>query len=113
MDQTPLPFEYLKGRTYASKGEKTVHLKGQRSGWEKRQATLQICVFAVGVARCKPLIIFKGKETSKDHRRHAEALKYHPSVAVIFNPKAYANTSNLTSWVKLHYARATAFPSAD
>ena len=24
MDQSPLPFEFLKGRTYAKKGEKTI-----------------------------------------------------------------------------------------
>jgi hypothetical protein len=36
MDQSPLPFEFLKGRTYAKKGEKTVRLKGGKSGHDKR-----------------------------------------------------------------------------
>ena len=36
MDQSPLPFEFLKGRIYAKKGEKTVRLKGGKLGHDKR-----------------------------------------------------------------------------
>ena len=54
-------FEYLKGRTYAKNGSQTVRLKEGKSGYDKRQFTLQIAVFANGVLRCKPLLIFKGK----------------------------------------------------
>ena len=61
MDQSPLPFEHLKGRTYEKKGNKTVRLKGGKSSWDKRQCTLQIAVFADGIMRCKPLLMFKGK----------------------------------------------------
>jgi hypothetical protein len=100
MDQSPLPFEHLKGRTYEKKGNKTVRLKGGKSGWDKRQCTLQIAVFADGVMRIKPLLMFKGKIHSKDSRRRAEYKKYHPNVVVIFNEKAWANTSNLIDWVK-------------
>jgi hypothetical protein len=32
MDQSPLPFEHLKGRTYEKKGNKTVRLKGGKNG---------------------------------------------------------------------------------
>ena len=32
IDQTPLPFEFNKGRTYAKRGSKTVWVKEQRSG---------------------------------------------------------------------------------
>ena len=35
IDQTPLPFEYLSGRTYAIKGEKTIWAKATKSGWDK------------------------------------------------------------------------------
>jgi hypothetical protein len=72
-----------------------VSLKRARSGWEKRQCTLQLIVFADGIARAKPLLMFHGQENSKDWRRGAEKKKYHTGVVVIFNPKAYANTSNL------------------
>lgn len=40
MDQTPLPFDFLSGKTYNEKGAKTVWLKEFRSGWDKRQCTL-------------------------------------------------------------------------
>jgi hypothetical protein len=93
MDQSPLPFECQRGRTYSKTGGRTVRLKGQKSGWEKRQCTLQICVFADGVDRCKPLLKFKGKPKAKGPRI-TEMKKYHLNVVVIFNKKAYANTAN-------------------
>src|SRR5271155_854134 len=113
MDQSPLPFELQKGRTYATKGSRTVALRAARNGWEKRQCTLQIIVFADGIARCKPLLMFHGKPTSKDRRRIAEMKKYNPGVVVIFNEKAYANTSNLISWVKHQYSVASVYPIHD
>ena len=36
MDQTPLPFEFLRGRTYEFKGKKTVWVRPLRSSWIKR-----------------------------------------------------------------------------
>jgi hypothetical protein len=38
--------------------------------------------------------MFKGG-VKGDSRRRTKHKKYHPSVVVIFNEKAYANTSNL------------------
>jgi hypothetical protein len=32
MDQSPLAFEFLKGKTYAKRGEKTMRLKGIKNG---------------------------------------------------------------------------------
>ena len=40
MDQSPLLFEFLKGRIYVKRGEKTVRLKEGKSGHDKRQYTL-------------------------------------------------------------------------
>jgi hypothetical protein len=94
MDQTPLAFEFQKGRTYADKGSRTVTLRTARSGWDKRQATLQVIVFADGVNRCKPLLIFKGKPGKGNKNRRLEIAKYHPAVKVIWNDKAYANSEN-------------------
>jgi hypothetical protein len=85
----------LKGYIYAKRGEKTVRLKEGKLGHNKRQCTLQIAVFANRVPRCKPLLMFKGKPKSKDYRRRVEEKRYNPSVIVIFNKKAYTNTSNL------------------
>ena len=59
MDQTPLPFEYLTGRTYSHKGDKTIWAKSEKAGWDKRQATLVLTAFADGIGRVKPLIIFR------------------------------------------------------
>ena len=61
MDQTPLPFSFCEGPTYADTGEKTVWVRGGASGMEKRQCTVQLTIFADGEPRVKPLIIFKGK----------------------------------------------------
>jgi hypothetical protein len=48
MDETPIPFEYLDGYSYEVIGAKTVAAKSDRSGWNKRQATLILYVFADG-----------------------------------------------------------------
>jgi hypothetical protein len=44
--------------------------------------------------------MFKGKLKSKDRHHLVEIKKYHPSVVVIFNKKAYTNTLNLIQQVK-------------
>jgi hypothetical protein len=67
MDQTPISFEFLGGRTYDTTGVRTVFVKQTGSGWDRRQATLQILVHADGIQRCKPLLIFHGK--NEDHRQ--------------------------------------------
>jgi hypothetical protein len=100
MDQTPLPFEFNKGKTYAKTGSKTVWVKEQRSGWNKRQATLQICVHADGLPHTKPLLMFRGKEGLSDAQRKAEFKKYSKGIHVIFNKKVYANGENLKQWAR-------------
>jgi hypothetical protein len=40
IDQTPIAFEFLSGRTYDFKGALEVWIKEQRSGWDRRQATI-------------------------------------------------------------------------
>jgi hypothetical protein len=54
--------------------------------------------------------MFKGKPKSKDYRRRLEEKRYNPGVVIIFNDKAYANTSNLIDWVKNQYSMAFAYP---
>jgi hypothetical protein len=84
-----------------------------RSGWEKRMCTLQICVFADGVIRIKPLLIYKGAGGKKSKALINEYKRYDPRVIVIFNPKAYANTQVLIDWVKNQYSTASAYPLRD
>jgi len=62
IDETPLPFEFLDGQTYADMGDPTILVKASNSGWDRRQATLLLTVFGSGRSRVQSLIIFKGKE---------------------------------------------------
>jgi len=50
LDETLIPFEYLEGKTYDKTGAKTVWVKESQSGWDKRQASLVLCVFADGIS---------------------------------------------------------------
>ena len=101
MDQTPLPWEYLEGRSYEFKGKRTVWAKSKKSGWGKRQATIQLTIFADGIARVKPLLIFCGAVDGKSATRKREAKRYHSGVVVQFNQKAYANTGMESSIINI------------
>jgi hypothetical protein len=67
MDRTPISFEFFDNKTYDTTGFRTVFVKQTGSGWDQRQATLQILVHADGIQRCKRLLIFQGK--NEDHRQ--------------------------------------------
>jgi hypothetical protein len=97
MDQTPIPFEYLDGRTYNKTGERTVWLQSSQSGWDKRQGTIQLTIFADGEPHVKPLIFFRGMGVGSGIL--AEMKGYDPRVVVKFNPKAYANAENMVEWL--------------
>jgi hypothetical protein len=49
IDQTPILFEFLDNETYDTKGVKTIFVKQTGSGWDRRQATLQIMVHVDGI----------------------------------------------------------------
>jgi hypothetical protein len=87
MDQTPTAFEFLSGCIYDFKGNKTIWIKEQRSGWDRRQATLQVCVYANGIQRCRPLLIFYGDPLG-DSRCYIEEKLYDKGVVVAFNKTA-------------------------
>lgn len=96
MDQTPLPFEFLRGRIYEFKGKKTVWVRSLRSSWTKRQATLMITACADGILRMRPLIIFRGN----DQCYNVERTSYDQRVRVIFNSKAYSNEEVTLEWIQ-------------
>ena len=98
LDETPIPFEYLEGKTYDPIGAKTVWAKSSQNGWDKRQASLVLCVFADGIPRIPPMIIFRGK----GERLGREREKYHPGVEVEFNPKAYMNDQLFLQYIEQH-----------
>ncbi|RPB01349.1 hypothetical protein L873DRAFT_1891493, partial [Choiromyces venosus 120613-1] len=58
LDETLILFEYLHGKTYNKEGEKTVCVKETRSWWDKCQATLVLWIFADGIPRVPPMVIF-------------------------------------------------------
>ena len=80
MDETPLLFEFIDGYTYDLQRKKTITGKTDRSGWGKRQASLILYIFADGVSRIKPLIIFHGKPEGTIRKR--EGHLYDPRVDV-------------------------------
>ena len=112
MDQTPIGYDFLSGRTYDHKGAKTVWVKEIRSGWDRRQATLQIAVFADGLLRCKPMLIYHGDPIGNSKRRIEEKL-YDPRVVVCFNESAWATSETLQYWLKKMFAVAQDYPSSD
>ena len=101
MDQTPLPFEYPCGKTYACKGDETAWARSIRSGWDKRQATLVLTVFADGIPYVKPDIFFGGTDNPALQESYygEERKHYDPRVDVYFNKKAYCNEGTTVKYI--------------
>jgi hypothetical protein len=97
MDETPIPFEFNEGYTYEYKGSKTVSGKTDRSGWGKRQATLCLYIFADGIGRIPPKLIFHGQ--SNGRLKANEQHLYDPRVTVEFNATAYNNGELFQRWI--------------
>ena len=70
-------------------------VKETRSGWDKRQASLLLCIFADGIDRIAPVIIFHGTGP----RLGQEKPKYDPRITVRFNSTAYSNESLFSSYI--------------
>ncbi|RPA98723.1 hypothetical protein L873DRAFT_1768961 [Choiromyces venosus 120613-1] len=95
LNKTPIPFKYLEGKTYNVKAEKTIWAKLSQNVWDKYQALLVLCIFADGIPRVPPMIIFHGK----GERLRQEWQHYDPHMVVKFNPKAYVNSSTIVKWL--------------
>jgi hypothetical protein len=94
-----LPFEFLSGYTYDWKGVTTVAGKSDRSGWDKRQATIILHIMANGDTPFKPTVIFHGRGTVLKR----EKPYYDPRVEVHFNPTAYHNEEMFLRWLENVY----------
>ena len=99
MDETPIPFEYLDGYSYDFKGAKTITTKTIRSGWGKRQATLILYIFADGIKRLPPKLIFHGSEDSS-LINNRESAQYDQRVTWEYNKKAYNNEKLMMKWLE-------------
>lgn len=95
LDETPLPFKYLTGRTYNPIGSKTVLVRESKSGWDKRQASLVLGIFGDGFNRVPPMILFHGQ--GMVYRK--ESPKYNPRDLVEFNSTAYMNNQLLLKYI--------------
>lgn len=99
LDETPIPFEYLDGHTYDFCGAKTVSGKSDRSGWDKRQATVILYIFADGVSRIPPKLIFHGTAGPNGQIFKQEGHLYSGGVTVEFNETAYNNQGLFQKWI--------------
>ena len=63
MDQTG-SFIIDDGKTYQTTNSKDVWCKSSQSGIDKLQCTVQLTVFAEGIRRIRPLLIFRGQGLS-------------------------------------------------
>ena len=95
MDQTPLPFIYDDGKTYATKGSRDVLCATGSSGLDKRQCTTQLTVFSDGVLRVQPTLIFRGKglRTKEDERKQWDR-----------QPNAWCDEEVMKDWIKTEWS---------
>ncbi len=104
LDQSPLPFAILSGKTYADKGQEDVWVRGAGSGLDKRQCSLQAAISADGVPRFKPVVVFRGKGL---RIRAAEKQSYDRRVIVRFQEKAWVDEKEMKWWLHHVYKPAT------
>ena len=93
MDQTPLPFVLDDGKTYGIKGVKEVWAHSGHYGLDKRQVTVQLTVFADGVDRVRPTIIFGGK-----------ALRITTRESFKFQEKAWCDEIIMKEWINTEWS---------
>jgi hypothetical protein len=99
-DKILIPFEYIDKKAYNIRGVKTITAKTDRSGWDKRQATLILYIFADGVPRIRLKLIFHGKATDEGGKiEECESYLYHKGVTVHFNSTAYNNEELMMQWI--------------
>jgi hypothetical protein len=97
LDETPLPFEFLNGYSYNFKKVKTVAGKFDRSGWDKRQATIILYIMADGSTSFKPVVVFHGKGTVVKRETYDERVEVH------FDETAYNNEELFHNWLQNIY----------
>lgn len=87
LNETPLPFEYLSGRTYNPIESKPILVTDTQGGWDKPEASLVLCVFVDWVNRIPSMITFQWLWKSLSN----EPARQHSGVDLEFNETAYIN----------------------
>ena len=102
MDQTPFRFVLDDGKTYDKKGVKEVSAQSGQSDLDKRQATVQLTLFADGVDKVRPAVIFLGKGL----RISAKERKcYDGRVKVMYQEKAWCDQEIMWEWISTKWAK--------
>lgn len=91
---TRLHFHELR---YDAIGAKEVWCASASSGLDKRQCTVQLTIFADGVPRVRPTIIFRGKGKRISAN---EKSSWDRRVNLMFQPKAWCDESVMKVWVE-------------
>ena len=99
LNETPILFEYLDSHIYNFCGARTVSGKSDRSGWNKRQATLILYIFADGIQRIRPKLIFHGTAGPSGQIYKQEGHRYSKEVTVAYNETAYNNEELFDEWI--------------
>ena len=96
MDQTPPPFVLDDGKTYADKESSELWCVSGSSALDQRQCSVQLTIFADGVPRIRPRVIFREKGL-RITRKEQEA--WDRRVQVAFQPKAWCDESMMKKWI--------------
>ena len=101
-----MPFDLNSGKIYADKGSKTVWCRSVGgSGMEKRQATVQLTIYADGEPRVKPMIIFRG---AGQHISQQEKQQYDHRVTVVFQENTQCDEATFLFWARHMWRRDVA-----
>lgn len=106
LDETPIPFEFLEGKTCDTVGIRIIWAKSTKSRWDKRQASLILIEFTDGISRVKPKLIFHA--TTGENVIKKEGHFYDPRVTVEFNSTAYNNEKLFVKQIEDEIVRAFA-----
>ena len=88
-------------KTYDKKGIKAVWAQSGQSGLDKRQATVQLTVFADGVNRVRPTAVFWGKGLRISAK---EKQSYDRWVKVMRQEKAWCDQDIMKEWISTEWA---------
>jgi hypothetical protein len=92
IDEIPVPFETFLEYILAQRGAKSISIRTRRNQSHRRATTLLLCLFADGIDRVKPLLVYHSSaDDLKNKLRGSEGHLYHLGVIVKYNETAWIN----------------------